>query len=150
MRKLLLIMLLLTSRTLLSYAQTMVAECAYNVNGNQHSALIVLNGDRGKCKVLSNLGNCWFNASFTEYGSYSTITISNPSVNGWIGGVFYFLSGGENYVVFQNNRFPVYGNVIPRSNWNNKMTQYGFDTSYNVPFNGTKTGYTGPCKVKDP
>lgn len=113
-----------------------VLECSYNVNGLNNSSLCVIhaNSNYGKCHVLSNMGSCWFDAYYQNHGDYTTITISNPSEQRWIGGSFYFLSGGSNYVVFQGNKFPVYPNLISRQAWNNKLRQYGFNDVY-----------TGPC-----
>lgn len=107
------------------YGQTSVIELFYNVNGDQYSALCVLNSGTGKCRVVSDLGSCWYNARYTDYGNYSTITTSNPSIQGWLPCVIYFTSNG-NYMVVQNYRFAVSANLVSRSDWNLKKAQYGF------------------------
>lgn len=111
--------------SLFLFGQTAVLEMFYNVNGHQLSALCVLNGSEGKCSVKSSSGNCWFDASYTNHGSYSTIATSNPSDPNWIPSVIYFTSNG-NYMVVQNYKFAVAASMIPQSDWNLKKAQYGF------------------------
>lgn len=121
------------------FCQTSVIELAYNVNGYQYAALCVLNGGTGKCSVLSNQGNCWYDAYYTDYGNYSTITTSNPSINGWLPCVLYFTSSG-NYMQVQNYKIPISANMVSRNNWNLKKAQYGFKID-GTSFRGRKCTY---------
>ena len=133
--------LMLAAYYILTFSQTSVAECAYTYYGNRYSALIVLNGDFGKCHVLSSVGDCWFDARYSYKGAYSTITIYSPSNSTWIGGTFYFNSDGTNYAVFQNNKYLIAGNVIPQERWAEKMSQYGFNS---ISFKGSR----GSCNIQ--
>lgn len=128
------LLLVLFSISLTVNAQSLVVELYYNVNGYQHSTLCVLNGNSGKCNVLSEAGNCWYDAYYSEDGAISAIAIQNPSVNGWIPGVFYF-TPNRNYVVFQGYTFELGVYVVPNRDWSTKMAQYGFSIS-NTSFRG--------------
>lgn len=111
--------------SLVCKSQTLVIEMFYGVNGYNYAALCVLDGSYGKCKVVSNVGNCVYDAYFKDYGSYSTISTSNPSVNGWLPSVCYLTYSG-NYMVCQNLRIGLSAIVIPQKDWNLKKAQYGF------------------------
>ena len=127
-------MLLWVLCSIVSFGQSLVAEEFYTINNIQHSALIVINGDNsGRCKVHSSVGYCWYDAYLSNSGSYMTISLSNPSTQGWVPVVFCFLADGTNYIQVQGYRFPVYGSVIPQGKWNEKMRQYGFN---NISFPG--------------
>lgn len=124
MKKILLLTLLVTC-SLILYGQTTVHELYYNVDGDNYSALCVLNGEKGKCRVLSDVGNCWYDAKFTDYGSYSAIKIYNPKSSEWIPVTFY-ITPDEKYLVVEGEKFALKEYIIPQSDWNKKKAHYGF------------------------
>ena len=118
------IVLLLTFSIFL-YGQTSVRELYYNVEGDNYSALCVLNGEKGRFRVISEVGNCWYDAKYTDYGSYSTIKIFNSGSSDWLPVTFY-ITPDKKYLVVEGKKYKFKEKKIPKSNWNQKKTQYGF------------------------
>lgn len=124
MKKLLLLSLLVTCSISL-FGQTSVRELYYNVDGDNYSALCVLNGDKGRFRVKSEVGNCWYDAKYTDYGSYYTIKIFNSHSSEWIPVTFYF-TPDENYLIVEGTKYKFNVKMIPQSDWDKKKAQYGF------------------------
>ena len=133
MKKIFLILFILLN--LCSYAQTKVIELFFNYpNGSQCSALCVFNGNNGKSKVKSNSGSCMFDVNYNEDSqSNIIITMSNPSVSGWIAGKYY-ITPISNFIIFSDadyyndNNYNLRVKNIAKEKWSETMAQYGFPT----------------------
>ena len=135
--------MLVQSIVMRATAQTSVAEFFYNIGGLQHAALCVLYGSSGKVHVITNMGDCSFDAYYSEHGNYTTIKLSNPSSYGWISGTFYFLANGSNFINTQGQNFPINPYMVPRKDWQMKMYQYGYQS--NKTSFKTKEVYYAEC-----
>lgn len=124
-------------------SQSLLIECWYNVNGYAHQALISLNGSSGRCHVISDNGDCWYSVYYNRHDTYTAISMSNPSKENWVPGTFYFVQGGNDYVVFQGYKFPVRASIVQEQYWSVKLNQYGFSGS-SPSFRG-KPSRTGHC-----
>lgn len=108
--------------------QTLVVEFSYTSN-QQYSGLCVLNGNSGAYhEVAYNGQDCWYDAHYSNQGSYRMISVSNPSIAGWLPSVFYITQYGVEVNV-QGYCFPVSAYFVPQPQWEAKMTQYGFMTN---------------------
>jgi len=106
-------------------AQTMVIEMTYTINNTSYSALCVLYGEFGRCHVISSIGDCWYDARYTDYGA-GRISVYNPISYNWLPGDFYFYNKQSHWVCIQGQFFPIRSWRIMERDWEQKMDEYGF------------------------
>ena len=125
MKKLLIVVLFMVC-TKITMAQTMVIEMTYTINNTSYSALCVFYGEYGRCHVVSSsIGDCWYDAKYTEYGA-GRITVYNPSSYNWLPADFYFYDKKSHWICIQGQFFPIKSWRIMEKDWSRIMDDYSF------------------------